>query len=147
MLERLDAADVEAVAICLLHSYSEPAHEQRVAAAVADRLPGVHISSSHEVLGLFREYERTSTTGHRRVPVAAPARLPGAACGPRRQAGLPEPEIMQSSGGVVPASAAARHAAWTVLSGPAGGAVGAAYLGALHGSRGRAVVRHGRDVL
>src|SRR5439155_694385 len=50
-----------------------------------------------------------------------------------KAAGLPEPEIMQSSGGLMSAAAAARHAAWTVLSGPAAGAVAAAYLGSLSG--------------
>jgi N-methylhydantoinase A len=134
MLDQVAEAGVEAVAISLLHSYSDPAHERRVAEAVAERLPGTHVSASHEVLGVFREYERTSTTvidaylspllGGYLEKLAARA----------AEAGLPAPEIMQSSGGLWPAATAARHAAWTVLSGPAAGAVGAAYLGSLSGS-------------
>ena len=55
-------AEVESVAVCLLHSYARPEHERRVAQAVAERLPGVHVSASHDLLAVFREYERTSTT-------------------------------------------------------------------------------------
>src|SRR6266540_4617648 len=134
-LERLEAAEVESVAISLLHSYRDPTHEKRVASAVSERLPEIPISVSHDVLGLFREYERTSTTvidaylspllSHYLERLVANA----------SETGLPAPEIMQSSGGLVPAVAAARHPAWTVLSGPAGGAVGAAYLGDICGQR------------
>ena len=54
---------VESVAVCLLHSYAHPEHERRVARGGArTRLPGVHVSASHELLSVFREYERTSTT-------------------------------------------------------------------------------------
>jgi N-methylhydantoinase A len=124
---------VEAVAISLLHSYADPGHEQRIADALAERLPGVHVSASHDVVGVFREYERTSTTviDAYLSPLLRSylERLAGRA----QAAGLPEPEIMQSSGGVMSVAAAARHAAWTVLSGPAGGAVGAAHLGTLAG--------------
>jgi N-methylhydantoinase A len=130
-VERVNEAGVEAVAVSLLHSYADSGHERRVAEALAERLPELHVSASHEVLGVFREYERTSTTVidaylgpllHRYLE-----RLAGEAA----RSGLPEPEIMLSSGGVLPTAAAARHAAWTVLSGPAGGAVGAARLGEL----------------
>jgi N-methylhydantoinase A len=130
---QLAQVGVEAVAISLLHSYSDPTHERRVAGAVAERLPDVHVSASHEVLAVFREYERTSTTV---IDAYLGPLLRGyleRLASRAKQAGLPEPEIMQSSGGVTSAPAAARHAAWTVLSGPAGGAVGAAYLGALNG--------------
>jgi N-methylhydantoinase A len=134
VLERLATAGPEAVAISLLHSYADATHEQRVAEAVAERLPGIHVSTSHEVLAVFREYERTSTTV---IDAYLSPLLRGyleQLADRAEQAGLPEPEIMQSSGGVMPAAAAARHAAWTVLSGPAGGVVGAAYLGSLNGN-------------
>jgi N-methylhydantoinase A len=133
-IERLARAGVESVAISLLHSYAEPAHEKRVAEAVGERLPGVHVSASHEVLGVFREYERTSTTviDAYLSPLLRDylEQLAAAAA----QAALPAPEIMQSSGGLIGTAAAARHGALTVLSGPAAGAVGAAYLGALSGA-------------
>jgi N-methylhydantoinase A len=118
----------ESVAVCLLFSYLEPAHERRIAEHLRRQLPGVHVSASHEVLPRFREYERCSTTTI--DAYLSPLlrryldRLGSAAEG----AGLPRPLVMQSSGGVAPAAEAARAGAWSVLSGPAGGAVGAALL-------------------
>jgi N-methylhydantoinase A len=134
MLDRLADANVESVAVCLLHSWARPEHERRVAAAVATRLPGVHVSASHDLLAVFREYERTSTT----VIDAYLSPLLGGyieRLGARAaDAGLPQPEIMRSNGGLTSAAEAGRHAAWAVLSGPAAGAVGAARSGALSGS-------------
>src|SRR5215218_3770578 len=135
--ERLAAAiaasGAEAVAICLLFSYLDPGHERRVAAALRERLPGVHVSASHEVLPRFREYERCSTTAIDAYlsPLLGRylRRLGEAAAG----AGLPQPLVMQSSGGVAPADEAARAGAWSVLSGPAGGAVGAGLLARVSG--------------
>ncbi|MEX2025138.1 MAG: hydantoinase/oxoprolinase family protein, partial [Thermoleophilaceae bacterium] len=125
---RLEALgeDVEAVAICLLWGFRHPAHERAAAAVAKQALGDVHVSTSHETAGVFREYERCVTT------------VVDAAVSPllrhylerlterTRAAALPDPEIMLSSGGVVDAGTAARHGAWTVLSGPAGGAVAAA---------------------
>jgi len=123
----------EAVAICLLFSYLDPTHEQRIAAHLRRELPGVHVSASHEVLPRFREYERCSTTAI--DAYLSPlldrylARLAEAATG----AGLPAPLVMQSSGGAASVEEAARAGAWSVLSGPAGGAVGAGQLAQLSG--------------
>jgi N-methylhydantoinase A len=118
----------QSVAICLLFSFREPDHEARIAKALREALPDVHVSASHEVLPAFREYERCSTT----VIDAYLSPLLGsyltslsAACGER---GLPEPVVMRSSGGTAEAAEAARAGAWSVLSGPAGGAVGAGLL-------------------
>jgi N-methylhydantoinase A len=123
----------EAVAICLLFSYLEPAHERRIAEHLRNELPGVHVSASHEVLPRFREYERCSTTAIDAYlsPLLGRylGRLEEAASG----AGLPAPMVMQSSGGVASAAEAARTGAWSVLSGPAGGAVGAGLLARLSG--------------
>src|SRR5262249_51625093 len=58
----IERSGAESVAICLLFSYLDPGHEQRIAAHLRERLPGVHVSASHEVLPRFREYERCSTT-------------------------------------------------------------------------------------
>src|SRR3954451_20754224 len=123
---RLAGLDCEAVAVCLLWGFRHPEHERRAAQLAAEALGGVHVSTSHETAGVFREYERCVTT----IVDAALSpllrgyleRLTGRAGG----AGLPEPEVMLSSGGTASASTAARHGSWTVLSGPAGGAVGAA---------------------
>jgi N-methylhydantoinase A len=134
VVRQVETAGVEAVAISLLHSYSHPEHEQRVAASLAERLPLVHVSASHEVLPMFREYERTSTTViDAYLSPLLRAYLDALAREARRH-GMPEPEIMQSSGGLIGSAQAARHAAWTVLSGPAAGAVGGAYLGGLAGA-------------
>jgi N-methylhydantoinase A len=94
----------------------------------------VHVSSSHEVLPVFREYERTSTTVIDAYLSPLLARYLGRLSEGALEAGLPEPEVMRSSGGLMPAEAAARNAAWTVLSGPAAGAVGAAHAGLRAGS-------------
>jgi N-methylhydantoinase A len=129
----LRAAQVEAVAVCLLFAFAHPEHEQAVGAALRDALPDVHVSLSSDVLPEFREYERFSTT-------AADAYL-----APRlgaylrnlaeqlQRASMPPPMVMQSSGGVVEVAAAAEHPAACVLSGPAGGVVGAAFVAAASG--------------
>jgi N-methylhydantoinase A len=121
-------AEAEAVAVVLLHAYRHPEHERTIGEAIAEALPDVHVSLSHEVVGTFREYERAATT---EVDAALSPLL---ASYLRRlvdragEAGLPEPAIMQSNGGLIDVAAAAGHAAWTVLSGPAGGAAGAAFV-------------------
>jgi N-methylhydantoinase A len=129
------AAEPESVAVTLLHSYRHPAHEVAIGEALNRVLPGVHVSLSHQVVGTFREFERASTT---EVDAALSPLLEGylrrlvERCG---EAGLPEPSIMQSSGGLIDLEAAAGHAAWTVLSGPAGGAAGAAFIARAAGAR------------
>jgi N-methylhydantoinase A len=135
VLARLSGSGAEAVAVCLLHSYLDPSNERRIAAAIAERMPDVHVSSSHEVVALFREYERTSTTVIDAYLSPLLATYLGRLAARATAGGLPEPDVMQSNGGLAPASRAARHAAWTVLSGPAGGAVGAARIGELCGER------------
>jgi 5-oxoprolinase (ATP-hydrolysing) len=124
----LDGLDVEAAAVCLLWGFRHPEHERRAAELLEEALPGVHVSSSHETAGVFREYERCATTI---VDAALSPLLRGyleRLAERAREAGLPEPEVMLSSGGTASAGTAARHASWTVLSGPAGGAVGAARM-------------------
>ena len=70
--------EIEAVAVCLLFSYLNPAHEQRVKAILAEELPGLPVSISYDVLPKWKEYERASTTHRRRLPQAG--RQP-ASCG------------------------------------------------------------------
>jgi N-methylhydantoinase A len=92
-----------------------------------------HVSTSHETAGVFREYERCATTV---VDAALSPLLRGyleRLAQRSRDEGLPLPEVMLSSGGTADAGTAARHGSWTVLSGPAGGAVGAARMAALVG--------------
>jgi N-methylhydantoinase A len=124
----LGAADAEAVAICLLFSYIDAEHEARLAQRLRERLPDAHVSASHEVLAQFREYERCSTTVIDAYLSPLLGRYLGRLGEAAADAGLPAPLVMRSSGGVATASEAARSGAWSVLSGPAGGAVGAGLL-------------------
>ncbi|MBA2348283.1 MAG: hydantoinase/oxoprolinase family protein, partial [Solirubrobacterales bacterium] len=126
--ELIAALGVDAVAVCLLHADRHPEHERALGEAIRTRLPEVHVSLSHEVVGTFREYERAATTEIDAAlsPLLAAylARLASAAA----ERGLPAPEVMQSSGGLTALPTAAAHAAFTVLSGPAGGAAAAALI-------------------
>jgi N-methylhydantoinase A/oxoprolinase/acetone carboxylase beta subunit len=123
---RLRRAKVQSIAICFLHAYRNPENEKRVAAA----LEGLgYLCSSHDVCPEFREYERTSTT------------LINAYVGPLMDRYLAELEhasrhpiaIMQSNGGFMSTKEARRHSVRTVLSGPAGGVVGALEVAKLSG--------------
>ena len=122
------AGGIESVAVALLHAYRHPQHELAIGAAIAEELPEVHVSLSHQVVGTFREFERASTT---EVDAALSPLLAGylrrlvELCETEQ---LPRPAIMQSNGGLIDLDAAAGHAAWTVLSGPAAGAAGAAFV-------------------
>jgi N-methylhydantoinase A len=135
LIEELAAAEPEAVAVALLHSYAHPEHERLLGELLAERLPAVHVSLSHELVGTFREYERAAST----EVDAALSPLLGAYL--RRLGaeadgmGLARPAVMQSSGGLIDAEGAAAHAALTVLSGPAGGVRGALALAELAGER------------
>jgi len=133
LVEQLARSQPEAVAVSLLHSYADPSHERRLGALVRELLPDAHLSLSTDVVGTFREYERTATT----VLDAALSPLLesylGELTADARELGLCEPQIMQSSGGLTDAERAGAHAALTVLSGPAGGVGGALLLAELAG--------------
>ncbi|MCO5315947.1 MAG: hydantoinase/oxoprolinase family protein [Solirubrobacterales bacterium] len=132
VLDRLDDLEIESVAICLLHSYRFPEHEARLGRAVRKRFgERLHISLSHEVVGTFREYERAATTEIDAALSPLLGRYLGRLRERTRLEGLPEPEIMQSSGGLTSLGHAAGHAALTVLSGPAGGAAAATMISRL----------------
>jgi len=130
--ERLAAllreSEAESVAVCLLFSYLEPSHERQIAEHLRRQLPGLHVSASHEVLPRFREYERCSTTVIDAYLSPLLGRYLGRLGEAAAAAGLPQPQVMRSSGGLASAEEAARAGAWSVLSGPAGGAVGAGLL-------------------
>jgi N-methylhydantoinase A len=125
---RVAESEPEIVAISLLHAYADDRHEQMLAAALAERLPGVDVVLSSAVLPEIREYERTSTTvieAYSRPRVGRYLR----GLETRLQArAWPAPGVMTSSGGMRTADDAAHHAASLALSGPAGGVVGAAYV-------------------
>jgi len=127
-LASLPELDADAVAICLLFSFRDSAHERAVAKEVRRRLPDAHVVASHELAPEFREYERASTTAADAYLGPALARYLGGVGNGARAAGLPEPLVMRSSGGVATLDEAAAHASWALLSGPAGGVGGAARI-------------------
>src|SRR5689334_5217371 len=127
-LDSLPAFDAEAVAVCLLFSFRDRAHERAVAAELRRQLPDARVVASHEVSPEFREYERASTTAidaYLGPVVAGYLEALGEQAG---HAGLPSPLVMRSSGGVALLEEAAAHPAIALLSGPAAGTVGAALL-------------------
>ncbi len=117
---KLQKAGVESVAVCLLHSYANPAHEEEVADAI--RQSGIHVSTSSQVLPEFREYERMSTTCVNAYvsPMMSRYLKDLASC-----VGSGRLRVMQSNGGVISSKTAGEEAIRTILSGPAGGVVGA----------------------
>jgi N-methylhydantoinase A len=129
--EQLARADVEAVAVSLLFSYANPAHEQHVADLLRSRL-GVPVCASADVLPVFREYERTSTA------VVNAATMPVIdrffdGLGGFAQGAAERVYVMASEGGCLTIAEARRRPAATVLSGPVGGVVGAAEAARRHG--------------
>jgi N-methylhydantoinase A len=128
--EILRREEVETVAVCLLHAYVNPEHEQRVGAILAEELPGVPVSLSAEVAPEFREYLRASTTVINAVirPVIERylERIESRLADAGVQAKL---LVMQSSGGVFSSEAARTRPVFMVESGPAAGVIASAYLG------------------
>ena len=126
LIPALKAGGYRAVAICLLNAYANPAHEKRLAALITEALPGVLVTSSHQVAREFREFERASTTLlsayvqpvidgylHRFESKLAESGFTGRFT------------VMQSNGGRLPASAMRQSAITALYSGPAAGVVGA----------------------
>ncbi len=120
--------DIESVAVCLLHSHANPVHEQRIGTAL--RKAGFTVSLSSEILPEYREYERAATT----VVNAYVSPLVGRYLR-SLESGLPcgRLRVFQSNGGSISAAEASRQAVRTVLSGPAGGLVGAAAVAEMLG--------------
>jgi N-methylhydantoinase A len=125
-LESLPEIDAEAVAVCLLFSFRDPAHELAVADELRRRLPRAHVVVSYEVAPEFREYERASTTAVDAYLGPVLSRYLRSLAARCAKEGLVEPLVMRSSGGVATLAEAAAHPAWVLVSGPAAGAVGAA---------------------
>jgi len=130
------AAGTESIAVCLLHSYASPRHEDLVAKTAQDAARDCYISLSHEILREYREYERMSTT------------VLNAYVGPRVSEYIADLEknlaaagfggrlsIMQSNGGVMAPATARRQPVWTMESGPVGGAIASGQLAARLGIR------------
>jgi len=141
LVQKVRHASPDAVAICLLFSFRNPKHEALAAKAL--RQAGFLVSVSHEILPEFREFERTSTTviNAYLAPVmssylsATQTHANKAWIGVSDSKSTPSAQVrvMQSNGGIISASTAAAQPVRTVLSGPAGGVLGAAYAASLAG--------------
>jgi N-methylhydantoinase A len=150
VLEPLEATEIErvvalvreqvrvlprpAVAVCLLFSYVNPAHEEALGRALAERLPDVPVSLSCRVAPIWREYERGSTTIADAYVKPIMVGFAGALTERLRAAGVHAPvSLMKSNGGQIPAHVAADHCAELVLSGLAGGLLAGKYYADLLG--------------
>ena len=126
VIERIKDTGVDAIGVCLLHSYANPAHELRVGELIQEYYPEATVSLSHDVLSEFKEYERMSTTLVNVYVMPIVKRYLDNLASSVEEKGVPSTlHIMQSNGGVMTASNAARRSVHTVLSGPAAGVVGA----------------------
>jgi N-methylhydantoinase A len=130
------AEGIDTVAIVMLHSYANPAHERRVAEIVGAEHPSALLSVSSDVLPVFREYERCMTTLLNAYVMPAVSTYVERLEQRAQASGIGAPLLlMKSSGGVTSAHGARRKPVETALSGPAAGAVGAAFVGAAAGFR------------
>jgi N-methylhydantoinase A len=134
IVRQVRRSGAKSAAVCLLFSFAHPGHEQAIAKRL--RSAGLLVSVSHEILPEFREFERTATTvvNAYLVPVMSDylARIESIA---RRAARRSQVRIMQSNGGIVSARVASHEPVRTILSGPAGGVLGAQYVAELAGYR------------
>ncbi len=137
MVRSVEHSGAQAVAVCLLFSFANRAHERAVAHAL--RAGGFAVSVSHEILPEFREFERTATTvvNAYLLPVMsrylAEMATQAAQVTGRKAARATQVRVMQSSGGIVSARVASREPVRTILSGPVGGVLGARYVAGLAG--------------
>ncbi len=133
--ERMKRLRPDAIAVCFLFSYANAAHERAMARAL--RRAGFLVSVSHEILPEFREFERTATTVINAYLAPVMSRYLRELEGHvhRREEGrtLAQVRVMQSNGGITSARAASREPVRTILSGPAGGILGAQYVAQLAG--------------
>ena len=126
---QLEKAQTESVAVCFMFSFANPSHEQKIKELLEGT--GVAVSLSHEILAEFREFERTSTTvlnGY--VSPKMQNYIAYLMAELDRRDSL---RIMQSNGGSISAETAMKESVRTILSGPAGGAVGAFEIGKMAG--------------
>jgi N-methylhydantoinase A len=134
LCDRIKDEGIESIAVCFLHSYANPDHERLIGSILKDRLPDCYVSLSHEIFREFREYERTSTT------------VVNSYIGPRVSGYVRNLEarltdigfegnlaMMQSNGGVMPPAVAVRRPANMMESGPVGGIIASAKVGAALG--------------
>lgn len=119
---------VKSLAVCLLHSYANPIHEEKVGEIAREM--GFVVSLSSRVLPEFREYERTAVTA---VNACLRPIMEGYIGRLEKNLGTGRLSVMQSAGGTIPARLASKIPVHTILSGPAGGVTAAAYQASLVG--------------
>jgi 5-oxoprolinase (ATP-hydrolysing) len=133
-VRRLRAAGVEAVAVCFLHSYLNPAHEKRVKEIVLEEFPEAYLSVSHEVLPLYREFERFSTVALNAYVGPKVSRYVARFDDAMQEAGFVKGvQLMQSSGGMATVEAAAERPVNLLMSGPVAGLIGGIWAGKIAG--------------
>lgn len=133
-IEFLESEDVESIAICFMHSYADPDHEEQVARLVMERLPGKYLTVSSKLLPQMRIYDRVSTTVINSYVGPVVARYLTSLNKRLEQLGFAgNLLIMQSNGGVASLPCTVEAAANTLLSGPAAAPVAAAALTMHHG--------------
>ncbi len=121
--------EIEAVAVCLLFSYLNPAHELRIKEIFTEMLPGKALSISYEVLPKWKEYERASTTIADAYLKPVVSRQLKAMRGRLNEAGITAPAvIIKSNGGEMTLEAASESPAQMVLSGPTGGVIASRFV-------------------
>ena len=126
----LRAKGVESIAVCLLHSYLNPAHEQRVGQIVREEFPGCYVSLSSDVVPLYREFERFSTTALNAFIGPAVARYVTKLAESVKSLGYQRDILlMQSSGGMTPIATAASNPVNLLMSGPVAGLIGGIWTG------------------
>jgi N-methylhydantoinase A len=132
--EQLVAAGIEAVAVCLINSYRNPVHEQRIEALLREQFPALLVTASYQVLPERKEYERTSTTVVNAYLLSAMRSYLRNLDAGLRKAGVVAPiRVMTSNGGMLAAQTASDKPVFVVASGPAGGVIGGARLGMARG--------------
>lgn len=127
------AHGVRAIGVCLLHSYADPAHEQRMREVLTAEHPDAVVSLSSDVLREYREYERTVTTLVDAAVKPVVADYLAALRARLADLGLPAPHVMKSDGGAAATGEVAQRPISTVLSGPAAGVLGAARIASAAG--------------
>jgi N-methylhydantoinase A len=129
LIARLRAAKVDAVAVCLLHSYAHPVHEQAIGKALRAKMPELQVSLSYDIVPEFKEYERMSTTAINAYVAPVMERYLRELQRSTARVGLGSGlHIMQSNGGTMGADAAVERPVHTILSGPAAGVIGSVAL-------------------
>jgi 5-oxoprolinase (ATP-hydrolysing) len=133
-VRRLRADGIEAIAVCFMFSFLEPAHEKRAGEIIAEEAPELYVSLSHELVPQYREYERFSTTALNAFVGPKTARYLRRLDHALKEEGLKaELHLIQSSGGAATVDAAARRPVTLLMSGPVGGLQGGIWAGASAG--------------